>query len=74
MSKKNMPPAYADDLGPVMVATHSYRLSPLGPAEQLLGGSVIMSSSSFWILAVKGARGRAGREKQEGGGTEVVFL
>ena len=29
--------------------THSYRLSPLGPALQLGGGSSVISASSFWI-------------------------
>lgn len=32
------------------VETHSKRLSPLGPAEQLQGGSREISASSFWIL------------------------
>ena len=32
-----------------MVDTHSYRLSPLGPALQLGGGSRVISPSSFWI-------------------------
>lgn len=36
--------------GPMMVETHSYKLSPLGPAEQLHGGSRLISASSFWIL------------------------
>ena len=36
--------------GPMMVDTHSKRLSPLGPAEQLHGGSKLISASSFWIL------------------------
>lgn len=36
--------------GPMMVETHSKRLSPLGPAEQLHGGSKLISASSFWIL------------------------
>lgn len=35
--------------GPMMVDTHSYRLSPLGPAEQLQGGSRLISASSFCI-------------------------
>lgn len=29
---------------------HSYKLSPLGPALQLQGGSRLISASSFWIL------------------------
>lgn len=33
-----------------MVDTHSYRLSPLGPALQLGGGSSVISASSFCIL------------------------
>ncbi len=33
--------------GPIMVDTHSYMLSPLGPAEQLQGGSKLISASSF---------------------------
>lgn len=32
-----------------MVETHSYRLSPLGPALQLGGGSRVISASSFCI-------------------------
>lgn len=32
-----------------MVDTHSYRLSPLGPALQLGGGSNVISASSFCI-------------------------
>lgn len=32
------------------VETHSKRLSPFGPAEQLQGGSKLISASSFWIL------------------------
>lgn len=33
-----------------MVETHSYKLSPLGPALQFGGGSNVISASSFWIL------------------------
>ena len=33
----------------MMVDTHSYRLSPLGPALQLVGGSSEISASSFWM-------------------------
>jgi hypothetical protein len=32
-----------------MDETHSYRLSPLGPALQLVGGSREISASSFWM-------------------------
>lgn len=32
MSKKKTPPSYTDPGGPKIVETHSYRLSPLGPA------------------------------------------
>ena len=32
-----------------MVDTHSYMLSPLGPAEQFVGGSNDISASSFWM-------------------------
>ena len=35
--------------GPMMEETHSYRLSPLGPALQLVGGSREISASSFWM-------------------------
>lgn len=35
--------------GPMMVDTHSYMLSPFGPAEQLHGGSKLISANSFWI-------------------------
>ena len=44
-----MPPAYGLSCGPTMVETHSNRLSPLGPAEQLHGGSSEISASSFCI-------------------------
>ena len=33
-----------------MVEIHSWRLSPLGPAKQLQGGSTVISESSFCIL------------------------
>lgn len=33
--------------GPMIEETHSYRLSPLGPALQLVGGSKEISASSF---------------------------
>jgi hypothetical protein len=33
----------------MMEETHSYRLSPLGPALQFVGGSREISASSFWI-------------------------
>jgi len=33
-----------------MVDTHSYKLSPFGPALQLGGGSSVISASSFCIL------------------------
>jgi len=49
MSRKNTPPAYGDPAGPMMEDTHSYRLSPLGPAEQFVGGSNEISASSFWM-------------------------
>ena len=32
MSRKKTPPSYGEPGGPRMVDTHSYRLSPLGPA------------------------------------------
>ena len=35
--------------GPMIVDTHSYKLSPLGPAEQLAGGSLLIVASSVWI-------------------------
>ena len=35
--------------GPMIVDTHSYMLSPFGPAEQLHGGSKLISANSFWI-------------------------
>lgn len=50
ISRKNTPPSYTDPGGPRMVETHSYRLSPLGPALQLGGGSSVISASSFCIL------------------------
>ena len=36
--------------GPMIVETHSNRFSPLGPAEQLHGGSKLISANSFCIL------------------------
>lgn len=50
MSKKKTPPSYTDPGGPRIVDTHSYRLSPFGPALQLGGGSSVISANSFWIL------------------------
>lgn len=35
--------------GPRIVETHSYKLSPFGPAEQFGGGSNVISASSFCI-------------------------
>lgn len=35
--------------GPRIVDTHSYKLSPLGPALQFGGGSSVISASSFCI-------------------------
>lgn len=32
MSRKNIPPSYTDPGGPNIVETHSYKLSPFGPA------------------------------------------
>jgi hypothetical protein len=32
MSKKNTPPSYTEPGGPKIVLTHSYTLSPFGPA------------------------------------------
>jgi len=49
--------------GPMMVETHSKRLSPFGPAEQLHGGSRLISASSFWIL--KGAREKRRKEEKQ---------
>jgi len=50
MSRKNTPPSYTDPGGPSMVDTHSYKLSPFGPALQFGGGSRVISASSFWSL------------------------
>ena len=41
--KKNVPG------GPRIVLTHSYKLSPFGPALQFVGGSKLISASSFWM-------------------------
>lgn len=49
MSRKKTPPAYGDPPGPMMEETHSYRLSPFGPALQFVGGSSEISASSFWM-------------------------
>lgn len=50
ISRKKTPPSYTDPGGPKIVDTHSYKLSPLGPALQLGGGSRVISANSFWIL------------------------
>ena len=50
MSKKKTPPSYTDPGGPRIVLTHSKRLSPLGPALQLGGGSSeIAPGKEKWI-------------------------
>lgn len=36
-------------LGPTIVDTHSYKLSPFGPALQFVGGSSEISANSFWM-------------------------
>ena len=36
-------------VGPTMVDTHSYKLSPFGPALQFVGGSSEISANSFWM-------------------------
>jgi len=33
----------------VAALTHSIKFSPFGPAEQLAGGSMLISASSFWM-------------------------
>ena len=33
----------------MIVLTHSYKLSPFGPALQFVGGSKLISASSFWM-------------------------
>ncbi len=53
LSRKKTPFAYGEPEGPRIVDTHSYKLSPFGPAEQLHGGSRLISASSFWILHIK---------------------
>lgn len=50
MSRKNTPPSYTDPGGPNIVDTHSYRLSPFGPALQFGGGSNVISANSFCNL------------------------
>ena len=52
LSRKKTPFAYGEPDGPRIVETHSYKLSPFGPAEQLHGGSRLISASSFWILHI----------------------
>jgi len=47
MSREKTPPAYGEPAGPMMVATHSKMLSRLGPAEMPVGGSRVISASSF---------------------------
>ncbi len=59
LSRKKTPFAYGEPEGPRMVDTHSYKLSPFGPAEQLHGGSRLISASSFWILHSTIARSRS---------------
>lgn len=50
ISRKKTPPSYTEPGGPKIVDTHSYKLSPFGPALQFGGGSSVISASSFWIL------------------------
>jgi hypothetical protein len=51
MFKKKTPPAYGESSGPMIVAYQWYwSFSSIGPAEQLAGGSLPKSISSFWIL------------------------
>lgn len=52
MSRKKTPPSYTEPGGPRIVETHSYKLSPFGPALQLGGGSSVISASSFWMRFV----------------------
>ena len=47
-------------LGPMMVLVHSYKLSPFGPALQLVGGSSDISASSFWMRLAEEVRGAIG--------------
>lgn len=57
----DVPDSYGDPGGPRRVAIHSYKLSPFGPAEQFVGGSAEISSSSFWMLhAVRKPSGQRG--------------
>jgi len=50
ISRKKTPPSYTEPGGPRIVETHSYILSPFGPALQFGGGSMVISANSFWIL------------------------
>lgn len=52
ISKKNTPPSYTEPGGPKIVDTHSYKLSPFGPAEQFGGGSNVISANSFCMRFV----------------------
>jgi hypothetical protein len=45
---------------------HTHRLSSLGPAQQLDGGSSVISASSFWILCVSEVRGMGAHSRQDG--------
>lgn len=49
MSRKKTPPSYTEPGGPRIVETHSYKLSPFGPALQFGGGSSVISANSFCI-------------------------
>lgn len=51
----------------MMVDTHSYMLSPLGPAEQLQGGSRLISASSFCILLPREEKEGQGQRHEEQG-------
>ena len=49
MSKKKTPPSYTDPGGPRIVDTHSYMLSPLGPA---------LENEQFILHSIKGVKNR----------------
>lgn len=47
MFRKKTPPAYELSSGPMMVACQWNISSPIGPAEQFVGGSLFKSLNSY---------------------------
>lgn len=48
MSKKKTPPSYTEPGGPRIVLTHSYTLSPFGPALKFVY-KLNIATNSYWL-------------------------